>query len=168
MSVFVNLPIEPGEEGRKTTAAILDTVATFCEKAKFEEDDVVKITVFDGDYGSSKLCYDISYQIRGEGDEEPDYEIVRVKFYQAGGWKIEPISFNPPKDPFGGCLEPKHDMRIDWENQVGFLLGALQFLYASMAEFLLEDANLTKTQAANMRRRAKALKSKVAKTCEIQ
>lgn len=167
MSVFVNLPIEPGEEGRKTAAAILDTVATFCEKARFEEDDVVKVTVFLENYDNPKIYYDISYQIRGEENEEPDYEIVRVKFYRAGGWEIEPISFNPPKVPFWGCLEPKHDMSRDWQNQVGFLLGALQFLYASMAEFLQKDANDSGAQATKMRQRSKALKSKVAKTCEI-
>ena len=93
------------------------------------------------------------------------YEIVRVKFYKAGGWQVEPISFNPPKHPFGGCLEPKHDMRNDWENQVGFLLGALQFLYASMAEFLQEDANAKRTQATKLRQRSKAMKPKDGKLC---
>lgn len=167
MSVFVNLPILPGEEGRKTAAAILDTITTFCEKARFEEDEIVKVTVFLSNFDNPKIFYDISYQVLGEEDEEPDYEIVRVKFYKAGGWQIEPISFNPPKFPFSGCLEPKHDMRTDWQNQVGFLLGALQFLYAYLAETLLEISTDSREQATKMRQRSRKLKSKVGKLCEI-
>ncbi len=162
MGVFVNLPIEPGEEGKKTAAAILETVAAFCEKAGFDDSNVFTVSAYLDDY-NPKIYYDIRYQIPGEGSQEPDYESVRVKFYKAGGWKIEPHSFNPPKYPFGGKIEPPRDMRTDWENQVVILLAALQYLYAYIAEVQQEEANNFRSQATKTRRQARTLKARVAK-----
>ncbi len=161
MGTTLVLSVEPGENGRHTAGKVLETILTFLEKAGFTEDDVVKVTFFEDGYDIGKFYYDISLQFANEDTEEPDYEIVRVKVYEPGGWKIEPISYNPPKFNISGVSKPKHDLRADWGFQVDLLLRALHHLYSYRAETLGQLANDSRAETVGLRRKVRRLKSKI-------
>ena len=162
MGVTLVLPIQQGETGRHTASKIVETVATFVEKAGLGKDDVVKVTCFEGGYETQKVYYDIALQIAPkEQDEEPEYEIVRVKFNNLGAWEIEPISYNPPRYPFGKPVRNRSDLRTEWEFQVNVLLLALQHLLSYRAEVEGDIAEEGRVGARELRKKVRRLKSKI-------